>query len=103
MESPHFVQGTHEEGLAGGGEDEDQAVARTGGSSSGSARRTEIPHGLAGCNAGFRDSCPSDGWWSEQTLSLFPEGETIVMEWTPQVRKSKGVGAVVHGRCWTLQ
>ena len=79
-----MFQGSHEDDIAVG-RDANKGVARIGGSPGG-ARRTEIPHGLAGCNPGFQDSCPSDGWWTEQTLSLFPEGETVVMEWTPQVR-----------------
>jgi hypothetical protein len=33
-----------------------------------------------------QDSAPADGWWAEQTLSLFADGELVALEWTPQVR-----------------
>ena len=48
--------------------------------------RTELPHALGTCALGFEDECRAVGWWSQQTLSLFPDdkADTIVMEWTPQ-------------------
>jgi hypothetical protein len=48
------------------------------------AQRTELPHALRDAAPGCHESCPADGWWSEQTLSLLP-GELVLVEWTPQV------------------
>ena len=59
---------------------------------------TELPHALGTCALGFEDECRTRGWWSQQTLSLFPDDkdDTIVMEWTPQASLSKPSGPNKH-------
>ncbi|KAG1681112.1 hypothetical protein FOA52_015554 [Chlamydomonas sp. UWO 241] len=67
------------------GRDGSHALATTSGCGGGGARRTPLPSALPPCGAtGFQDSAPADGWWAEQTLSLFADGELVALEWTPQ-------------------
>ncbi|GAX72778.1 hypothetical protein CEUSTIGMA_g234.t1 [Chlamydomonas eustigma] len=62
----------------------DMAVVGTTNKEETSSISTELPNALKDRHAGFQDTCPCHGWWTEQTLSLFPDGLPVVMEWTPQ-------------------
>jgi hypothetical protein len=57
-------------------------VASGGGAS---AHSTPLPNALpAGSSMGAHDMCPTEGWWSEPTLSLLPDKDLVLLEWTPQ-------------------
>lgn len=47
------------------------------------ARTTPLPEATDRGLGGVCDSFPKDSWWFEPTLTLMPNDEVIVLEWTP--------------------
>jgi hypothetical protein len=49
-----------------------------------SGRRSTLPRADDCARAALTEQLPTDGWWSEPSLSLLPTDHLLMVEWTPQ-------------------